>query len=109
MQRVVRQRAGHEFEDETKKRARCRVQGKCFRPQNQLLLVKNLRHERVWPSDIISTCPPLGAVRFMRKPRSHPRSWLTMIDGSRLLTIVTACWERFPVHRQARLVGQEQS
>jgi len=39
----------------------------------------------------------------------HSRGWLTMIDGSRLLTIVIACWERLPVHWQARLVGQEQS
>ncbi|WP_075164667.1 restriction endonuclease [Ktedonobacter racemifer] len=37
------------------------------------------------------------------------RGWLTVIDGSQLLTIVTACWERLPVHWQARLVGQEQS
>jgi len=39
----------------------------------------------------------------------HSRGWLTMIDGSRLLTIVIACWERLPLHWQARLVGQEQS
>ncbi|SRR5258708_3589905 len=37
------------------------------------------------------------------------RGWLPMIDGSRLLTIVTACWERLPGHWQARFVGQEQS
>ncbi len=37
------------------------------------------------------------------------RDWLTMIDCSRLLTIVIACWEHLPVHWQARLVGQEQS
>jgi restriction endonuclease Mrr len=37
------------------------------------------------------------------------RGWLTMIDGSRLFTIITACWERLPGHWQARLVGQEQS
>src|SRR5947209_19279647 len=35
----------------------------------------------------------------------HSRGWLTMIDGSRLLTIVIACWERLSVHWQARLVG----
>jgi hypothetical protein len=39
----------------------------------------------------------------------HSRGWLTMIDGSRLLTIVIACWERLPGHWQARFVGQEQS
>ena len=39
---------------------------------------------------------------------SRSRGWLTIIDGSRLLTIVIACWERLPVHWQARFVGQEQ-
>jgi len=54
-----------------------------------------------------STCTP--AKPSTRAKLAAHAAGSTMIDGSRLLTIVIACWERLPVHWQARLVGQEQS